>query len=166
MSFPVSKIFIHFHLYKFVYVPIYFTNNKNSIRRVIWGFIYTSKIKIHIKDNTWNVIILTIIQKMFAKFDGKKVEFIRIGMYGLVSNENRYIMWENILELQTLITFNKIILIKSFLTGAWYDCSKLTYRYLNERSKVHECYSCLKLMIKTHLLAGFFKVFFIKHISL
>ena len=107
MSFPVSKIFIHFHLYKFVYVPIYFTNNKNSIRRVIWSFIYTSKIKLHIKDNTWNVIILTIIQKMFAKFDGKKVEFIRIGMYGLVSNENRYIMWENILELQTLITFKQ-----------------------------------------------------------
>ena len=107
MSFPVSKIFVHFHLYKFVYVPIYFINNKNSIRRVIWGFIYTSKIKIYIKDNTWNVIILTIIQKMFAKFDGKKVEFIRIGMYGLVSNENRYIMWENILELQTLITFKQ-----------------------------------------------------------
>ena len=107
MSFPVNKIFIHFHLYKFVYVPIYFTNNKNSIRRVIWGFIYTSKIKIHVKDNTWNVIILTIIQKMFAKFDGKKVEFIRIGMYGFVSNENRYIMWENILELQVLITFKQ-----------------------------------------------------------
>ena len=107
MSFPVNKIFIHFHLYKFVYVPIYFTNNKNSIRRVIWGFIYTSKIKIHVKDNTWNVIILTIIQKMFAKFDGKKIEFIRIGMYGLVSNENRYIMWENILELQALITFKQ-----------------------------------------------------------
>ena len=107
MSFPVSKTFIHFHLYKFVYVPIYFTNNKISIRRVIWGFIYTSKIKIHIKDSTWNVIILTIIQKMFAKLDGKKVEFIRIGMYGLVSNENRYIMWENILELQTLITFKQ-----------------------------------------------------------
>ena len=107
MSFPVSKTFIHFHLYKFVYVPIYFTNNKISIRRVIWGFIYTSKIKIHIKDSTWNVIILTIIQKMFTKLDGKKVEFIRIGMYGLVSNENRYIMWENILELQTLITFKQ-----------------------------------------------------------
>ena len=46
------------------------------------------------------------------------------------------------------------------------DCFKLIYAYLNEEDKVHECYSCLKMMIQTHLHVGFFTIFFIKRESL
>ena len=41
------------------------------MRGIIWGYIYTLSIKIHIKDNTWNVIIFTTIQETLAKFGGR-----------------------------------------------------------------------------------------------
>ena len=52
-----------------------------------------------------------------------------------------------------------MVLIKSVVTEALYDLSKITYGYLNEEDKVHECCSCLKLMIQAHLHVGFFKCF-------
>ena len=60
---------------------------------------------------------------------------------------------------------NKIILIKSLLTRVLYDCFKLIYAYLNERDKVCECYSCLKMVIQAHLHTGFFTISFIKRAS-
>ena len=50
---------------------------------------------------------------------------------------------------------NTRLCIKSLLTRVLHDCFKLTYVYLNERDKVHECYSCLKMMIQTHLHVAF-----------
>ena len=47
--------------------PIDFTNDQNTIRRVFWGYIYTSKIKIHVKVNTWDFIIFTVILERFGK---------------------------------------------------------------------------------------------------
>ena len=46
------------------------------------------------------------------------------------------------------IGYCKMFLIKSFLKGALYDCSR---------------HSCLKLMIQAHLHAGSFKLCFTKH---
>ena len=46
------------------------SNGQKTMRRVILGCIYPLNIKIHIKDNTWNIIILTVIQEMLAKFVG------------------------------------------------------------------------------------------------
>ena len=60
---------------------------------------------------------------------------------------------------------NRIILIKSFLSGVLYDCFKVIYTYLNEGDKVCVCYSCLKMVIQAHLHFGFFTIFFIKHTS-
>ena len=51
-------------------VPIDVTNDQNIMRRVIWGYIHTLKIKIHNKDNIWNVIIFTVVQETHAEFDG------------------------------------------------------------------------------------------------
>ena len=62
----------------------------------------------------------------------------------------------NFARLQVL---NKIILIKSFLTGVLHDFFKLIYAYLNEGDKVCECYSCLKMVIQPHL-HYFFTLFF------
>ena len=45
-----------------------------------------------------------------------------------------------------------MILIKSFLTGNLYDCFKLIQTYLNEKDKVRECYSSLKLTIQAHII--------------
>ena len=45
-----------------------FTNYENTMRRVIWGYIYTAKIKIHNKDISWDVIISEVIMKCFAIF--------------------------------------------------------------------------------------------------
>ena len=59
-----------------------------------------------------------------------------------------------------------MILIKSFLTGILYDCFKLIYAYLNERDEVHECYSCLKMIVPVHLHVGFSTIFFIKRAPL
>ena len=59
-----------------------------------------------------------------------------------------------------------MVFIKSFLTEALYDRSKLVDSYSNEGDKVRECYTYLKLMIQAYLHLGFFKIFFIKHISL
>ena len=56
--------------------------------------------------------------------------------------------------------------VKSFLTGALCDYMKLIYLNLNEEDRVPECYSCMKLMIQAHLCFGFFKILFIKHVSL
>ena len=38
--------------------------------------------------------------------------------------------------------------------------------YLNKGDKVHECYSCLKVMIQTQLHVGFLTIFFIRRASL
>ena len=53
-----------------------------------------------------------------------------------------------------------MILIKSFLTEVSYDRFKLIYAYLNEREKVRECYSCLKMIIQAHLHVLFFSQYF------
>ena len=46
--------------------------------------------------------------------------------------------------------------IISFLIGVSHDCFKLMYAYLNEGYKICECYSCMKMMIQTHLHVAFF----------
>ena len=52
--------------------PIDFTNNQNTIRGIIWGYIYTFKIEIHIKDHSWDIPIFTIILEITAH---KKLSF-------------------------------------------------------------------------------------------
>ena len=64
------------------------TNHQNSVRGVIWGYIYTININIRIKDNTWNVIIVTIKQYTFAKLGRQRFAVIKKGMYNLVNDEN------------------------------------------------------------------------------
>ena len=59
-----------------------------------------------------------------------------------------------------------MVLVKSFLTWALYACFKLIYVDFNEWGKVRKYCTCLKLMIQAHLHVGFFKIFFIKHVSL
>ena len=54
---------------------------------------------------------------------------------------------------------NKMILIKSFLTGVLYDCLKLIYAYLREGNKFCECYSCSKIIIQARLHVGFLQYF-------
>ena len=58
---------------------------------------------------------------------------------------------------------NKMVLIKSLLTGALCDRSKLVYGYLNEVNKACKCYSCLKLMVQAYFDADFLKISF-KHV--
>ena len=52
----------------FIYpvAPIDITNDSWSTYYA--GYIYKLHVKIHFKDNTWTVIIFTIIQDSFAKF--------------------------------------------------------------------------------------------------
>ena len=57
---------------------------------------------------------------------------------------------------------DKVILIKSFSPGVLYDYFKLIYAYLYEGDKVHECCSCLKMMIQAYLDIVFFKIIFTK----
>ena len=59
-----------------------------------------------------------------------------------------------------------MIIIKSFLTGVLYNGLKLIRGYLNEGTKVCECYSCLKMMIQYHLHVIFFTIFFIERAPL
>ena len=54
-----------------------------------------------------------------------------------------------------------MILIKSFLTEAFYD-----RLYLSKGDKVCNCYSCLEMIIQVLLYVGFFTIFFNKHASL
>ena len=56
----------------FIYliIPIDFTNDQNAMLWVTLGYIYKLNIKIHVKDNTRNVLILAIVQDTFAKFVG------------------------------------------------------------------------------------------------
>ena len=61
---------------------------------------------------------------------------------------------------------NKMVLIKSFLTGVLHDHFKLTYMYLNEEEKFRECCECYnskKLTIQANLHVGFFTISFVKH---
>ena len=58
----------------------------------------------------------------------------------------------------------KIILIKSSLTGAFYDRSKLICLYLNEGYKVPKYNICFKLMIQARLHVSLFRNIFIKHV--
>ena len=37
--------------------------------KIIWGYIYTQTIEIHIKDKTWKILIFTLILETFAKLD-------------------------------------------------------------------------------------------------
>ena len=55
-----------------------------------------------------------------------------------------------------------MFLIEGFLTGAFHDRFNFTTALLT----TNDCYSCLKLMIQSHLHIGFFKIFFIKNVSL
>ena len=54
-----------------------------------------------------------------------------------------------------------MILIKSFLTRVLFDCFKLLCAHINEWVKVRKCYSCLKMIMQTHLLI-FFTIYSIK----
>ena len=71
----------------FIYlmVPIDCTNDQNTIGRVIYGFTYTLAIKIRIKAKIWNSLIFSVKLEAFAKFKGKRREFIRKRMYSLVN---------------------------------------------------------------------------------
>ena len=64
------------------------TNYQNTMRRVIYGYIYTLTIKIHIKEKTWNCFVPIVITEKFAKIGGKRFEFIMKRMYSLVNVEN------------------------------------------------------------------------------
>ena len=55
---------------------------------------------------------------------------------------------------------NTRLFIKSLLARVLHDSFKLTYVYLNERDKVHESYSCLKMMIQAHLHVDFYHKIF------
>ena len=55
-----------------------------------------------------------------------------------------------------------MVLIKSFLTGVWYDSFRLTCAYSDEREEVRERYSCLKMIVQPHLHFDFFTIVFIK----
>ena len=72
----------------YLLVPIDFTNHQNTMCRVIWGYIYTLKIKTRVEEKTWIVIIFTIMNKEFEKFVGCKLAFIRKRMYSLIYDEN------------------------------------------------------------------------------
>ena len=48
--------------------PAGFTDDQSAMRRVIWGYIHTLKIKSRIEDNTWNVIFFTVTQDTIKKF--------------------------------------------------------------------------------------------------
>ena len=61
---------------------------------------------------------------------------------------------------------NKAIFIKSVFTGVLCNSFKIVYAYLNDEDKVRECYSCLKMMIKTHLHVGFIPRFLTKRAPL
>ena len=65
ISVSVIKIF-----FIYLIIPIDFTNDQNAMRWVTLGYIYRLNIKIHVKDNTRNVLILAIVQDTFAKFGG------------------------------------------------------------------------------------------------
>ena len=56
------------------------------------------------------------------------------------------------------------MLIKSSLTGVFYDRSKLTCLYLNEGCKVPKYNICFRLMIQALLHVGLFHNIFIKHV--
>ena len=65
-----------------------FTNDKNTMPRVIWGHMYLLEIKIYTKDNTWNVIIIAIMQEAFAKLGGCRLAFNWKRIHNLVNHEN------------------------------------------------------------------------------
>ena len=62
ISFSLSAVFDIFIKY-ILHLYFYFTNDKNTMRRVIRGYIY-------INDNTRKVIIFTVIQETFVIFRG------------------------------------------------------------------------------------------------
>ena len=65
ICFTVSKIsFIH------LITPNDFTNDQNTMRRIIWDHIYTFTNIKRIKDETWNFYIFTIIEETFVKYIG------------------------------------------------------------------------------------------------
>ena len=47
-----------------------FNNGQKTMCKVIWGYICTLKIKIYIKNNTWNVIIFNAMHIVIAEFGG------------------------------------------------------------------------------------------------
>ena len=67
--------------------PIDFTNDQNTIRRVIYGYMHTINQTTH-QRQTLNCRIFTVILEKFAKFGGQRFEFIRKIMYSLVNVEN------------------------------------------------------------------------------
>ena len=78
--------------------PICFADGEHTMRRVIWGYIYTFKIKIPIKDNTWNLFFFTVIQETIAKFGESRLAFIRKTMYSLLSQANYKNMWDEVFK--------------------------------------------------------------------
>ena len=74
----ITSLFLSVNFLIYLMAPIDFTNDKDTIRKVIWGYRYTLKININMKDNTWNIIIFTIITETFAKglyLSGKECTF-------------------------------------------------------------------------------------------
>ena len=61
-----------------------------------------------------------------------------------------------------LITFEQTAPHQILLNRSFVWSFQTLIGYLSEGDKVHECYSCSKLIIQAHLNAGFFKIFFLK----
>lgn len=68
----MNSFFFSFSKIYFMYLmaPTDFTNDQNTIHKVIWGYIYTFKINVYTKDKTWNSIFFAKIQKTFTKLGG------------------------------------------------------------------------------------------------
>ena len=91
--------------------------------------------------------------------------------------EKQYIVWllmkissacntqKLIYNFKRLLLYNKVILLKSILTGVLYDCLKLISVYLHEGDKIRKCQSCSDLMKHAHLHVGSFTLYFIKHVT-
>ena len=59
-----------------------------------------------------------------------------------------------------LISSEKVIVIKSFLTGVLYDCFRNICAYLNKSDKICKCYNCLKMVIQVPIYMLVFSQYF------
>ena len=86
------------------------------------------------KDNTLNVIILTIIYLVGRAYNKEK------RTTSLVNHESyrTYKIQKIVCHFKHRLLLNKMVLIKSFLTRALHDRSKLIYVHLNQGDKVRE----------------------------
>ena len=77
--FSFSKIFSTYSV-----APTDFTNDKRSLYGVIWGYIYTVKVKVFIKEKKWFFFIFCIFPETYLR----NFAFIRRKMYSLLNDEN------------------------------------------------------------------------------